>query len=533
MADFGPPPLITSADLIALLRRNFEPHWIEILLTDPTALSVWNGLIEIMLRVQTAYDIDFSIGPYILSAPGGAPARSVVRLQRPSGAQVTIESDRQFQDDRGAIWRPVEPFVIPASGTPQTVDVPIWTDRAGYWLNSFQPLTYLLVDELPDPNLIIVPGPDPAEDGTTAFLDALGQERGYPRAPGESDATYRNRLVFLSDMVAPGALARTVYQVLDGYPATRSIADLIARFGMVGLVEPFQDGAQPSEVGLDGRLYLFADALMFVDDPATDVIRDSNDSIAFFDVYLPTPIDPDEARQFYDVAEGDLGSFFDDPLLGYYDLPAGNAITAPIAALADELDRRRPGGVPFRIWVGETVAIIRHPEDGGLDQAGTWADQDGAVTDEALVAALRAFDGDATYVETSTASGNGTPGTASDLVFERIADPPVPVSVERVILRARVRRAGSSVGTNPQVRLTIRPTGAFAPVRVGTAQVVDWEDYREVVAIMDQNPATSSPWTPASVSGLLRFGIANVAAAGPTDELRVSELYLEIWANYG
>jgi hypothetical protein len=532
MAMFGPPTPLTRDDLIALLRRNFEPHWIEQLLSDPSSLSVFEGFIAVMLRIQEAYDIDFSVGPYILSAPGAAPATSVVRLQRPSGADVTIEVDQQFQDDRGAIWVPVAPYLIPASGGTQTVDVPIWTQRSGYFLNSFEPLTYQVVDELPDPNLIIVAGPDPAVDGTTPFLDDLGDERGYPRAPFEPDDTYRNRLVFLADMVAPGALARTIYQVLDGYPATTGIADLIARHGQVALVEPFRDGAQPSQLGLDGREYLYADALAFVDDPVTDVARSAVDFIAFFDVFLPTPVDPEEARQFFDLAEGDIGSFFDDTLMGYWNVSVGNAITAPIAALADELDRRRPGGVPFRIWLGRPVALLKHPEEGGLSQVGTWVDQDGVVTDAAITAALATFDADETYVRTGTGAGNAGL-SVSDLYFERQVDPPAPDSVIRVVLRARVRRAGSAVGTDPQVRFLLRPTGAGAAIRVGVAQTINFETYREVVTVLEQNPVTAAAWTPAQVSGLLGFGIANVAAVGATDQLRVSELYLEIWASYG
>lgn len=533
MTAFGPPTPLTSADLIALLRRNFEPHWIELILADPTGLSVWNGIIAVMLRVQTSYDINFSLGPYILSAPGPSPAVSVVRLSRPSGAQVTIQVDNRFQDERGAIWHPIDPFVIPASGGAQVVDVPIQTQRTGYFLNSFEPLAYFIVDDLADPNLIVVVGPDPAEEGQTSFLDQLGDERGYRRAPGETNETYQNRLAFLIDKVSPGALARTIAQVLDGYPATQDIADLIARHGMVAMVEPFRDGAQPSQPGLDGREFLYADALCFCDDAVTGIMKSTIDFLAFFDVWLPTPVDPDEARQFYDVAVGDLGSFFDDTVMGFWDQPAGEAITRPIAALADELDRRRPGGVPFRIIVGEPVALIKHPEEGGLNQAGSWVDQVGLVTDEALTNALYTFDGDETYDVTSTGAGNAGALAAGDLVFERLVDPPIPQSVLRVILRARVRRSGSAVGTDPQLRFVLRPTGAAAPIRVGVATTIDFEDYREVATVLEQNPVTAAAWTPAQVSGLLRFGLANVAAVGATDALRVSELYLEIWASYG
>jgi hypothetical protein len=63
--------------------------------------------------------------------------------------------------------------------------------------------------------------------------------------------------------------------------------------------------------------------------------------------------------------------------------------------------------------------------------------------------------------------------------------------------------------------------------------VVDHTDYREKSVLMSQNPITAAPWTLADIASTFTFGIANVAAVGATEELRVSELTLEMILDHG
>lgn len=536
MVDFGAPTQLTHDDLIDVLVRNFEPHWLAGLLADPSSLSIFEGMIAVMLRLQDSIDENLFRGAFIIGSQGAASATSTVRLQRPSGVAGTIYTTNRFIDERGAIWRPTVDYVVAPSGGVQTIDVPITTERQGYWLNSFEPLTYTIFDDLFDSSFFTILGADEAVGGRAAYLDQHGKERKRFRSSGEDDVTYRNRIRFVEDVVSPAAIARIPVQVLDAFADFRTIVDLIVLHGLISVLEPFIDSAQPSVVGLGGRdVPFWDDTMLFYDDPHGALFRDIVDGDAFFDVVMPTPVDPTDGRMFYDDDTGDPGFFLDDPLLAYFDLDAPLALTAPVAALADELDRKRAGGVGGRIYVGGSQLLSRHPGLGSLVQAGGWATEAGGVTDVALTTAIATFDGDTSYVAVATGAGAGTALQAGDLVFSLPAVP-APLSVSHVVVRAWIRRASLGVGTNPQVAFLVRATPAGAPLRalVDSAPfTIDHDEWRPYRCIIERNPTTSAAWTLADIAGVVGVGVANVAAVGATDQVRVSELRLEIVANYG
>lgn len=528
MADFGPPEPITQQDLLDLVERNFEDHWISALLADPSALSVFVGWAAAALRLQTAVDENFSVGAHVLSAPGRARASSVVRLSRPSGAEVTITTGHRFVDHRGAFWRPISDVVVAVSGVPQVADVPVQTERAGYWLNTFEAPAFQAYDDLPDSTFSVVAGPSAATGGKTPFLDQHGSERNMARAPGESDSHYAARMVFLVNQVSPKAIADTALEVLDGFAASRTVADLVVSHGLRAVREPFRESAQPAQRGLTGAESPFADDA-FADDTSGHILRDETDYLAFFDVLLPTFADPGEARLFFD------DGYFDDPSFGFPDLGPGDALVQPIAALADELDRRRAAGVRFRILQGVDVSLLRHPAGSGLVQAGDWLTETGLATEAGLVAALGDYDGDTRYARSAQGRGAGGALTAGDLLFT-FPDVPDPVAIRRVVLRARVRMASVGAGVNPQIAFLVRPATTGAAVRAlvgGYPLVVDHSGYREYTLILEQNPVTLAAWVLADVAGAFQAGIANAAAAGATEHLRVSEFTVELVASYG
>ena len=528
MASFGPPAPITRDELIAVLRRNMADHWIAGLLDDPSSLSLFEGMIAVLLRVQDAIDENLFRGVFILSASGKSPASSTLRISRASGGAVTFTTAIRIVDDRGASWRAPVEVDIPASGGAQTVDIPIETERSGYFLNSPFPLTYQVVDPLPDAAFSIDASPLPATGGKTPFLDQHGKERQVFRAPSETDDQYANRIRFLVDQVSPKAIAETVPEVLDAFLSTKPFAELIVRYGMRAVREPFDDGAQLAQTGLQGARAAYYDDAFF-DDTNGHIIFDIFDACAFFDVLLPTPVDPDEPRLFFN------DGFFDDAEFGFPDLTPAEAIAAPIAALADELDRRRPACVRFRIIVGEDAQLIRHPPFGSLIQAGDFVDQDGSAADLGLANALDAFDGDDGHVVSTTGTGAGAALTAGDLLFTLEAIP-TPLTINHVAIRVRVRKEDVGAGTDPALAFLIRPSSAGAPVRVLTSGfpiTVDHADYRERFAILEENPVTAAPWVLADVAGTFGVGVANAAAVGATEELRVSELALEIVVGYG
>lgn len=522
MADFGPPDPITREDLLALLRANFEAHWIEGLLADPSSSSLFEALISIALRIQAAVDSNYYVDPFILTAPGQAPSTTTVRLSRPSGALVNLTTER-FVDQRGAIWRPTtNPTAIPLSGVPQVVDVPLSSERVGEWLNFATPLTFLIYDDLPDANLIVIAGVDPAIDGTSPVLDALGAERLIPRNPEEDDSDYATRIRFLEDQASPSAVADAVFWILDRYPATRWIADMIARNQLVTVYEPFVDAAQTSKRNLYRTPSAFSDMveggaspgtytgpwlpfMTLADDAAGHSLRSFEEFRAWGDVIIPTP--------------------------------TGTATeqAAAIASLMDTLDRVRVWGTGIRVIAGEPVSFVRHALPTTLDQAGDWVDQDGAATDAALVAALEEFDAEASYASTSLGAGIGDPIAAGDLIFELPAAkaPPTAVAVERIEVHARARRVVTGAGTDPVLRFIVGTTSAGVPERVGEEYAIDHDDWRWYAGIFEVNPNTAAALAPGDTDGSFWFGVANHEAVGATEDLEVSELYLVLVQDHG
>lgn len=533
MATFTPPPALTVDDLLAVLERNFAQHWIGPLLEDPSSRSYFVATAEALLRVQTSIDINLWLGTYILSSVGASAALSTLRLERPSGAAGTIPATTRFLDERGAVWIPTADFDVAASGGVQTIDVPVVTFRQGYYLNTFLPPSFRILDDLFDSSFFVIDGPDPATDGQTASLDQHGIERAMPRALSELDQQYRNRLVFLSDLVSPKALAETTFMVLESYPLSAIVALLVIPDGARLFTEPFFDGAQQAQYNLRGRRVGFLDDAdpnlgLFFDDPNGSEMVDRAGATAWFDVYIPTLVDPVEGRRFYDDSDPILGSYLD---YVYPDVPISELLLQPVAALADELDRRRAGGVGGRIWEGYPIHIERTPI---LEtQAGAWLPE-GTDNPADAVTALRRYDGDDAYIATPTGAGAGAAASVSDWTGS-VPATHSPDSVVAVVLRAWVRRASLGVGVDPEFAFVIRPSSsgsAFRTLLSDQPKTIDHDDWRQVVLILEENPDTAAPWVPGDVAGSFEFGVANTAAVG-TDELRVSELVLEIISSYG
>lgn len=365
-----------------------------------------------------------------------------------------------------------------------------------------------------------------ASGGTSPQLDTLGDERGFPRAPAESDIDYRTRLRFLEEQVTPSAISDAVIGILDQYESAKFIADLATRSGLRVVREPFRAIAQGEQVGLEGTNAAFCDDITFCDDVLAPILRANQDVCAWFDITIPTPRDPNEARLFFE------DGFFDDPLLGYPDLTQSEAITVPIATLAAELDRKRAACVLFRIIEGGDVELRRVPETGTTGVVGGWVTQAASAVLADLITSLQLFRGDDLYINTATGRGPGVGADAADFQVDYSALVEAPSSVSYVSLRMRVRRFDNAVGTSPDLGVLVQPPTAGAPVMVSVG-TVDHDDWREVEVLLEENPVTTAPWTVADLTGVFRIGVANISAIGPTEELRVADLSLAFEASYG
>lgn len=503
MADFGPPPKFTEQDLLDLLANTFEDHWIEGLLADPSSQSVFTAIAQMMLRVQDAVD-NSTEGLYILTAAGGARASSSVRISRASGGGAAIiPATTRFQDSRGAIWNPSADFSYPPSGTAQDVDVPLVSDRRGYFVNSTEQITFVALDALPDPAMTITAvTTTTAVGGASPQLDELGNERGFPRSSGEDSQEYRLRLTNLPDAVSPKAITETLVAILDKYDDSRFIASLITQSGLSPIREPFRDPTHYNLEGLHGTDVAFFDDVTYFDDTHGHQLRSLEDACAFWDILLPT----------ITISPGST----DDP----------------IREIVAELDRKRAFCVRFRIIVGEEIPLARTPNNQSPSgQVGDWSTNAGSTVFADIASSLEKFDADTTYATNQTGRGGGAVPAAGDLRVDFTAPFTPPVSISHVVLRASVARADAGASNGSLAFNFTDALGNGATILPGIPVGSDLFEQRFV--ILEENPALAAPWTVAHINGTIGVGLANVAAAGPTNEIRASQLVVEIFANYG
>lgn len=456
-----------------------------------------------MLRVQDSVD-NSTEGLYLLTAASGSKANSNVRISRASGgSNVLITTAIRFQDNRGSIWRVAADFMYPASGVAQDVDVPVVSDRRGYFVNSEEQVTFVALDALPDAAMTITAVvSNTATGGTAPQLDELGNERGFPRSSGETGDAYRYRLTNLPDAVSPKAITETLVAILDQYPDSRFISNLMTQSGLAPIREPFREPAQYNLAGLHGSDTAYFDDITYFDDPHGHLLRDLDDACAFWDILLPT----------INLTPGTT----DDP----------------IRALVAELDRKRAFCVRFRIIVGEAVNLARTPNSQSISgQVGNWSSNTGSVVFADVASAIEKFDADTTYAVNQTGRGGAAAVNAGDLRVDFPAPFTAPMSISHVVLRASVARVDAGA-SNANLAFTFTDAlGNGTTILPGIPVGSDLFESRFV--ILEENPALSLPWTVAHINGLIGVGLANVATAGPTNQMRVSQLVVEIFANYG
>jgi hypothetical protein len=174
--------------------------------------------------------------------------------------------------------------------------------------------------------------------GRSPMLDMLGAERAVNRVSGEPDASYRQRVAQVADVVSPNAILRGANRVLA----------------------PLGVGATLREVGsamLPG--FFFDDGIFAYDmDPALNaadtwkVWLSFPEMRAFFLLGVPR-ICTGDFGLFYDGSSGDMfprDSFYDDT--GATNFTDGYSVdAAPLyQALWAETDERRAGGVSFDLY---------------------------------------------------------------------------------------------------------------------------------------------------------------------------------------
>lgn len=148
---------------------------------------------------------------------------------------------------------------------------------------------------------VVVTNPASPTGGRTPMLDALGRERHIPRAAGESDDAYRERVATPADVVSPNAIIRAMNRVL----VPLGIHGCFREVGRELLRGFFFDG-DPTSVDPD---VAFAFDMNFTTRPADryKLLLDYTEFRAFFLISVPP------------IGDGEFGFAFDDHPTGAFD----------------------------------------------------------------------------------------------------------------------------------------------------------------------------------------------------------------------
>jgi hypothetical protein len=236
----GPVVAWSQADFLSLAERLLPPEYL-IPLQDPgpgyevlqAQAAVWKVLSE------SAAALDANL--HILTALDGRRATCAVRFTRQSAAAgaVTLKADsvvstsvggRRFVTTTDAVFGAGD--VGPYNVVVLAVDNGAEYNVAGPYTTAGGEVVSGAIDTLDAMVQTVPAAPDTAtyvesgfvvEQRTTAtqgrfdFLGALGAERGLPRNPGESIASYRSRLRSLPAVVTPDALERALFVAFSPY----------------------------------------------------------------------------------------------------------------------------------------------------------------------------------------------------------------------------------------------------------------------------------------------------------------------------
>jgi len=176
-------------------------------LLDPSGGKV-RGAVTVSLESATVVGA-FAVGERIKVFAGATIVAYAVLLgTRTEGSRTRITIDVLSSLSGGGSPTTIEGM---KSGATATIDFFSY-NFTGYSTES-NATTWRILDWVIDYGVTVTNDARPT-GGRAAMLDALGDERGINRAPGESDEPYRARATTLDDVVAPNAISRQANKVL-------------------------------------------------------------------------------------------------------------------------------------------------------------------------------------------------------------------------------------------------------------------------------------------------------------------------------
>lgn len=229
-----------------------------------------------------------------------------------------------------------------------------------------------LITSPPYPNTgmpnFTVTNPLAASGGMCGLLDGLGQDRGLPRNPGESDAPYKVRIRTLPDTVSPAAIRRAVNDYLSAYCGGTLAFDFIetwqANYQTVWDCPSPNPGTPTFSAslppGIDLNLFTYDDPRPIYP-PFRNRWLSEEDFRGAFIIVVPNIDAVSDVGMGYDdtaVVPADLLTDCGARAVGAYDVPSGYAFSleggydgfdlgkqAIYKGLSDLLDRIKAGGV--------------------------------------------------------------------------------------------------------------------------------------------------------------------------------------------
>ena len=411
-------------------------------------------------------------------APGGSPGTCSATLTRPAaGTAGTIPKGYAFLDERN-IQLTVVTDVVVGSGVTSVV-VPLVTSRQAESVNSeddpglsISTVNAVVQDGTSTTTLIAPPG-DPSIvsttfqavlsttqilGGTSDYLSALGAERGCFRQPGESTDSYRARVRNIPDVVSPLAIAQAV-------TAAASKAG-----GGAVVLEPFNDGADPAikeAVDLSNFNVQTFD-LDFFDDtgnpPAVERVSLREVSAYFRIDLVGVMADPSGIVKFHD------GSYHDDPVQGFRDVPLPPSVYAASAAVWTEANAKRAGGVQFDVFEPVTQEFNGVGQAAGAAQVvatltppsgDAWLFSEMVLSHDVATGSRSEHWAVFTFVDASTYQTPAFDGSWSERIsFQRLAQAmPLVLPITRIDLWARA--ADDASPTNAVVAVWVVQLDAY------------------------------------------------------------------------
>jgi hypothetical protein len=200
-----------------------------------------------------------------------------------------------------------------------------------------------------------------ATGGSSPMLDALGRDKGIDRLPGETDAQYRRRIVFLPETVTPNAMRHAARSYLLPYLTPIGAAFVFletweARYQTaydfppnITLTDPYSPdppGPPAAPLTFNGNVFVYDDPRPNAAQPVwySNRYMDENDFRAAVVIGIPNLPCVADFGYVYDDTAANTNALL-TPVgrrgLGAYDLPGGTLPTTVLQGCFDGEDRQK------------------------------------------------------------------------------------------------------------------------------------------------------------------------------------------------